>query len=71
MGRLQQVAAGVRVGEAPDAQAVGRVQLAEEELAAGIAYAVQLQQTGGREQGLGGRGGKVREQDLQMPVLLE
>lgn len=46
VGRLEQVAAGVRVGKAADAQAVGRVQLAEEELAAGIPHPVELQQAG-------------------------
>ena len=41
---LEQVAAGVRVSEASDAQAVGGVQLAEEELTAGVPHPVELQQ---------------------------
>lgn len=53
MSRLEQVAAGVRVGEAADAQAVGGVQLAEEELAAGVPHPVELQQAGGWQQRLG------------------
>lgn len=52
--RLEQVAAGVRVSEPPDAQAVGGVQLAEQELAAGIPHSVELQQAGCWEQRLGG-----------------
>lgn len=55
MRRLQQVAAGVRVREAPDAQAVGRIQLAQEEFAAGIPYPVQLEEAGGRKQRLRGK----------------
>lgn len=42
MGRLEQVAAGVSVRKAADAQAVGGVQLAEEEFAAGISHTVEL-----------------------------
>lgn len=52
VGGLEQLAAGVRVSEASDAQAVGGVQLAEEELTAGVPHPVELQQAGGREQGL-------------------
>lgn len=37
---LEQVTAGVRVSESPDAQAVGGVQLAEEELTAGVPHPV-------------------------------
>lgn len=51
--RLEQVAAGVRVSESPDAQAVGGVQLAEEELTAGVPHPVELQQAGCWEQRLG------------------
>lgn len=54
---LEQVAAGVRVSEAPDAQAVWGVQLAEQELAARVPHAVELQQAGRRQQRLGGEGG--------------
>lgn len=52
MGRLEQVAAGVSVRKAADAQAVGGVQLAEEEFAAGISHTVELQETCCRQQGL-------------------
>lgn len=38
----EQLAAGVRVCEGPDAQAVGGVQLSLEELAAGLLYLSQL-----------------------------
>lgn len=50
--RLEQVAAGVRVCKAPDAQAVGGVQLTEEELAARIPHPVELQQARCWQQGL-------------------
>ena len=52
VGRLEQIAAGVRVCEAPDSQAVGGVQLAEEELTAGVPHPVELQQAGCWEQRL-------------------
>jgi len=42
--RLEEVTAGVCVSEASDAQAIRGVQLAEEELAAGISHSIQLQQ---------------------------
>lgn len=51
--RLEQVAAGVRVSEPSDAQAVGGVQLAEEELTAGVPHPVELQQAGCWKQRLG------------------
>lgn len=54
VSRFEQVAAGVRVSEPSDAQAVGGVQLAEQELAACIPHPVELQQTGCWEQGLPG-----------------
>lgn len=57
MSRLEQVTAGVCVGEPPDAQAVRGVQLAEQELAARIPHAVELQQAGRRQQRLRGGGG--------------
>lgn len=41
---LEQVAAGVCVSEASDAQAVWGVQLAEEELTAGVPHPIELQQ---------------------------
>lgn len=53
MRRLEQVAAGVCVSESSDAKAVGGVQLAEEELAAGVPHPVELQQAGCWEQRLG------------------
>lgn len=56
VSRLEQVTAGVRVGEATDAQAVGGVQLAEQELAAGVTDAVQLQEAGSGKQRLQGDG---------------
>lgn len=59
---LQQVAARVRVGKAPDAQAVGGVQLAQQELAAGVTDAVQLQKAGGWEQSLWGKKGEGQRQ---------
>lgn len=43
----------MRVSESPDAQAVGGVQLAEEELTAGIPHPIELQQAGCWEQCLG------------------
>lgn len=43
----------MRVSESSDAQAVGGVQLAEEELTAGITYPVELQQASCWEQRLG------------------
>lgn len=61
VGRLEQVAARVRVGEPPDAEAVGGVQLTEQELAARVAHAVKLQQAGRREQRLGGQKQRQRE----------
>lgn len=57
VSRLEQVAAGVSVGEPPDSQAVGGVQLTEQELAARVPHAVELQQAGRREQRLRGGGG--------------
>lgn len=53
VGRFEQVAARVRVSESSDAQAVGRVKLAEEELAASVPHPVELQQARCREQRLG------------------
>lgn len=50
--RLEQVAAGVRVCEASDAQAVGGVQLTEEEFAARVPNSVELQQARCWKQGL-------------------
>lgn len=46
VGRLEEVAAGVRVGKAPDPQAVGWVELAQEELAASIPHTIELKQAG-------------------------
>lgn len=43
----------MRVSKASDAQAVGGVQLAEEELAAGVPHPIELQQTCSWEQCLG------------------
>lgn len=59
MCRLQQVTAGVRVSEASDAQAVGGVQLAEEELTAGVPHPVELQQARCWEQRLAITGGNI------------
>lgn len=61
VGGLEQVAAGVRVGEAADAQAVGGVQLAQEELAAGVPHPVELQEAGGGEQRL--QGGTAEDEE--------
>jgi hypothetical protein len=44
VGDAQQFAAGVRVGERPDAQAVARVELALQELAARVLDLRQLEQ---------------------------
>lgn len=44
----------MRVSKTSDAQAVGGVQLAEEELAAGIPHPIELQQASSWEQRLGG-----------------
>lgn len=44
MRRLEQVAAGVRVSEASDAQAVRGIQLAEEELTTGVPHPVELEE---------------------------
>lgn len=52
VGRLEQVAAGVCISEATDAQAVRGVQLTEQELAASVSHSVQLQEAGRREQRL-------------------
>lgn len=48
----QQFAAGVRVCEGADAEAVGGVQLPLQELAAGFLDLRELQQTRGRQKGL-------------------
>lgn len=48
----QQLSAGVSVGEGPDAQAVRRVQLALQELAARFLNLCQLQQAGSGQQRL-------------------
>lgn len=48
----QQLAAGVRVGEGSDAQAVGRVQLPLEELTAGLLDLCQLEKAGCGEERL-------------------
>lgn len=50
----------MRVSEPSDAEAVRRVQLAEQELAACIPHPVELQQTGCWEQGLGG--GQIQDE---------
>lgn len=47
--RLEEVAAGVRVSKTPDPQAVGWVQLAEQELAASVPHTIELKQAGSRE----------------------
>lgn len=52
MGRLEEVAAGVGVSKAPDAQAVGGVELAEQELAASVPHTIELKQAGSRKKGL-------------------
>ena len=52
VGDAQQLAAGVRVGEGPDAQAVGGVQLPLEELTAGLLDLSQLEEAGGGQQRL-------------------
>lgn len=57
VSRLEQVAAGVCVSEPPDAQAVGGVQLTEQELAASVPHTVELQQAGCWQQSLRGVGG--------------
>ena len=49
---LEEVATGVRVGEGPDAEAVRRVELPLQELAADVLDLLQLQETGGRQEGL-------------------
>lgn len=48
----QQLPAGVRVCERPDAQAVGWIQLPFEELTAGLLDLSQLEKAGGGEQRL-------------------
>lgn len=48
----EQLAAGVRVCEGPDAQTVGGIQLSLEELTAGLLDLSQLEEAGGREQRL-------------------
>lgn len=61
----------MRVGEAPDAQTVGGVELTQQELAAGVTDAVQLQKAGGWEQSLWGeegegtRGAGTEKQDVR------
>lgn len=67
MRRFEQVAAGVRVGERSDAKAVRGVQLAEQELAAGIPHPVELQQTGSWEQCL--EGGQIWDEIHRMCIL--
>lgn len=47
--RLEEVTAGVRVSKTPDPQAVGWVELAEEELAASIPHTIELKQAGSRK----------------------
>lgn len=59
VGRLEEVAAGVGVSKATDAQAVGGVELAEQELAASVPHTIELKQAGSREKGLAG--GKRRK----------
>ena len=49
---LHQVNTVVSLSKVPDAQAVGGVQLAQQELAAGVSDAIQLQEAGGWEQSL-------------------
>lgn len=49
MRRLEEVTAGVRVSKTPDPQAVGWVELAEEELAASIPHTIELKQAGSRK----------------------
>lgn len=67
MRRFEQVAAGVRVGERSDAKTVRGVQLAEQELAAGIPHPVELQQTGSWEQCL--EGGPIWDEMHRMCIL--
>ena len=52
VGDAEQLAAGVRVGERAYAEAVGGVELALEVLAAHLLHLLQLQQTGGGQEGL-------------------
>lgn len=44
----------MRVSKAPDAQTVGGVELTQQELAAGVTDAIQLQEAGSWEQSLWG-----------------
>lgn len=48
----EQLSAGVRVSEGPDAQTVGGIQLPFEKLTAGLLDLSQLEEAGCREQGL-------------------
>lgn len=52
VGRLEEVTAGMGVSKAPDAQAVGGVELAEQELAASVPHTIELKQAGSRKEGL-------------------
>lgn len=68
--RLEEVTAGVRVGKAPDPQAVGWVELAEQELAASVPHPIELKQAGSRKKCLGSGkewGGKGSFQGKETP----
>ena len=52
LGVEQELQAAVKVCEGPDAETVGGVELALEELAAGVSHVVELEEVGGREEGL-------------------
>lgn len=70
MCRLEEVTAGVRVGKAPDPQAVGWVELAEQELAASVPHPIELKQAGSRKKCLGSGkewGGKGSFQGKETP----
>lgn len=52
VGLREELRAGVQVGEGSYAQAVGRMELSAQELAAGFFHLVQLEQAGGGQQRL-------------------
>ena len=53
VGLREELAAGVQVGEGPDPQTVGGVELGAQEVTAGLLHLAQLQQARSGKQGLG------------------
>lgn len=68
VGLREELRAGVQVGEGSYSQAVGRMELSAQELAAGLLHLVQLQQARGRQQRLSHTNAHSGGHDCEKPT---